>query len=800
MEVDGPHYPIRVEREHATEAKTATRYYERTDLAENGVPFDAEYEAEDAHEARRKFGVVSGDQQAAEQWRTVPLTPPEYELLATAVAGYAVEERPTGEAWEEFEQEVMDWHDRNPVRGDLGAEEYVERLELIAEQYQEWTLDHGPDAEGVDAMLSMELTTPDGSVHSSAEVVVDREQRVGNDIYRVHVLVEQGGDSVLDAQIAEHPHRHSVVREVAAFLDHAEDSGPAWLADSVEDDAEQDDAEEQTTHRIEFGGLPAANAAREEWSEWVCPLDDDERLKTVAFKSGTPEAVLDSIENKALDSRGEQTESITAELTEREREKISEVGGFDQSTTVFNWRSAKGVFAREGMADQFEDAIGNLSDYDGPEEGAEEYISDARQSDAEQGTSSVSGGAMDAGAEDVKQQERAADAARKAQDQGCDHARDLCEHGDPAACEHLQEVCGLEEDEVERLLADSRHDDTRDGEPSEQQDLVTVGGGEYPEMEVTPEAAGALRDSWSGYKSAVGDLDGILDDVREQVQHAQRAMAAINAIRRQHDQEEIEPDRLHDLLDALGGMPQSIPETRTLAHYGATPGVEATADVGGTDPIDYDAPEQNLGGRTIATREGVRRDLNRDPRLREAASEDERGIWDLQHERSQRPNPNERETFEEQMERTHGNDGGDQFAAEQQGTLDVGVESEEVAEEQQVTLTGANAEESDGAVPGAWRRDGTTWKGGPYRVAIDSHDGKEWAVRLFGDDRTYTIADGMREASRAEEVADVFTDRVAPDEVTFHSSDPVVMEAAAEAKKAAAESEGGLSAFGDSDD
>jgi hypothetical protein len=244
---------------------------------------------------------------------------------------------------------------------------------------------------------------------------------------------------------------------------------------------------------VEFSGRDSADAAREEWEEWVCPLDDDKRKKTVSFVSDTPESVREMIEVKAMDSRGEQTTSHTADLSEREREKISDVGGFDQSTTIFNWRSAKGVFAREGLSDQFEDSIGALSDYDGPEEGAEEYIHNARQSDAHQGTSSVSGGSMDDGAEETKQQQRAANAARKAMDQGCDHARKQCDHDAPGACEHLKTVCGYTDEEVATIL-DGQEQPVEDR--TDQRELVTVGGEKYPKMDVTPEQAGALGRSW----------------------------------------------------------------------------------------------------------------------------------------------------------------------------------------------------------------------------------------------------------------------------------------------------------------
>ena len=50
------------------------------------------------------------------------------------------------------------------------------------------------------------------------------------------------------------------------------------------------------SRRIEFGSKDGADAAREEWAEYVCPVDDDARLKTVAFVSDLPNGVQERIE------------------------------------------------------------------------------------------------------------------------------------------------------------------------------------------------------------------------------------------------------------------------------------------------------------------------------------------------------------------------------------------------------------------------------------------------------------------------------------------------------------------------
>ena len=319
------------------------------------------------------------------------------------------------------------------------------------------------------------------------------------------------------------------------------------------------------TDWVEFDSLPAANTARDDWEEYVCPIDDDRRKTQVAFISDTPEAVLDAIEVEAQDARTDsRATSASVELTADERERISDLGGFDQTTTTLSWASAKGVFSREGMGDKFWDAMGALTDYDDPAEGAQSWIDDRRNADATLGTGGASGGTRDDGDTDEQRQRKAGKAAAKARTQGCDRAHNFCEGGDEEACQHLREVCGYDEDEVRTILGDvddRAHDDT------DQRELVTVGGGEFEEMEVTPQVAGALRDSWTGYKAGIGTLADAVEDAQEAAVDARQALAAINSIREKHGQDEMHGDRLHDLLDVLDELPAAIPEVTTLAHF-----------------------------------------------------------------------------------------------------------------------------------------------------------------------------------------------------------------------------------------
>ncbi|MFC7193719.1 hypothetical protein ACFQL4_02210 [Halosimplex aquaticum] len=304
--------------------------------------------------------------------------------------------------------------------------------------------------------------------------------------------------------------------------------------------------------------------------------------------------------------------------------------------------------------------------------------------------------------------EKAGRASRRAQAEGCDHARGHCENGDTDACEFLQESCGYDPEEVDQILGDTRH--VEDDDP-EQRELVTVGGGEYPEMEVTAQEARALRQSWQGYKGAVSDIEEAQERARKGVIHARQAVRAINAIRGQHDQGEIHPNRLHDLLESLAQMPGDIPEVRTLDHFRGR-------QTRGT-PTNVHQP---IGARPIEQGHGRRVEQGRS---------------------------------------------GGQFAQEMQGTL--GGDTT-VTEDRQFTLTGEDASEATGPLPADWTRRGTNWEAGPYKVQVDGDPAAGlWDVKLYGDGERFEIAE-VRDATTAERIAEEFTDRVAPDEVSFHSS------------------------------
>ncbi|UXF51018.1 MAG: hypothetical protein HQRvContig05_8 [Haloquadratum phage sp.] len=527
------------------------------------------------------------------------------------------------------------------------------------------------------------------------------------------------------------------------------------------------------SERVEFGSREAANRARDRYDEYLCPIDDDRRFKTVAFVSDTPESLLQQIEAEASEDRavGNQR-SNTVELTDRERDKIGDLDGFDRTTTTMSWASAKGVFEREGLGDQFRDAIGYLTDYDDPAEGAEQYVREYQEGGS-------GGGSRDVGEEDITGRQREARAAAREQEEGCDHAHDVCRHGDPQACEFLTDACGFDEDEVDEILG--AEDDAGDAPPDE----------------IEGKAAGALSRSWGGYRGAIAELGDALDRVEEAWENATDAADAINGIRARHGQDEMHFDALEvanaDLLDLVRHAAADCEECHadhsdhdhavteddreTLGEF--VESGAASTPVGTSENTD-DAIADRAPNRTVPPEpaEQPTNPLNEVPAFDAPASE-RLGAVAVADATADGDTP----------------DGSDeQFASEQQGTLGVDVEAEQTAEEKQVTLGGADATESNRALPGTWRREGSAWVAGPYRIQIDS-SGSKWAVRLYGPDHRFNVATGVRSADQAEQIAQGFAGRVAPDDVSFHSNDSTVPEAAASAKADAAPDSGGLTEY-----
>jgi hypothetical protein len=242
---------------------------------------------------------------------------------------------------------------------------------------------------------------------------------------------------------------------------------------------------------IDFGRKAAADSAREEWDEYLCS-GDDARMTKVTFASDTPEDVLEEIELDAADARGSTaTGTGQASLTDAEKDRIDFSKG---RASVPHARSVKGLAVDAGVDD--------WTAYYDPTLTVDEH-----RDVMERAARDEQGSRMDA---EEDEQERAAEAARAAKNNQCDHARDHCEHGDPDACEFLKDRCGLDDDQVDQIL------DEDQGDPA---------SGQLP-----GEAYGGLRKLWKKYRAGLGN--------------AKEAAAGINEIRQQYGQDEISFDEL----------------------------------------------------------------------------------------------------------------------------------------------------------------------------------------------------------------------------------------------------------------
>lgn len=527
---------------------------------------------------------------------------------------------------------------------------------------------------------------------------------------------------------------------------------------------------------VRFESQGGADAAREEFSEWVCPIDDDRRFKTVHFVSDTPESVMSQIEARADEGRADADDSPgQVELTDGELDR------FDFSRDKVNvpyLQTIKGYATKFGVDDWTSRVDPTLT--------ADEHESIMRSARSEGGGSRNAMDQLDA--------DRERRAAQRVQEDQCNHAEGHCRNGDEDACEFLQDACGFDESEVNDLLA--RSDGGQMVESDD--DLVTVGGdGDLDEMRVTPEQAGELSRSWQGYKGALAAFETHVEELRDVWHNAQQAARAINEIRLEAEtpREPIHFDALEaaqaDLLDFLRMAADDCHECHAdhADHdHDVTSGDResiSTAVKEGFSETPVGVGDERPPSSELADREPVAPDQSSVGTV--AMDDDDRSI-------------DEREMQEEAARVALDGGSTTSFSPETQNTLDVGLDAETTAQNEQVTLTGEAESESVGALPSDWQRgDGKLFEAGPYGVLWShSPERDRWRVILSGPDNSETLADGLRDEDRAEAIAAEFVERVAPDQVSFHNSDRIVPQAAAEAKQVTAPDDGGLSQFGDS--
>lgn len=200
--------------------------------------------------------------------------------------------------------------------------------------------------------------------------------------------------------------------------------------------------------QVDVQSLDSAGEIRDRYDEFLHP-DDNRGRTTVQFVADVPDGVVRQARAAADETAADRGRSQSTSLTEREREQIKSIGGFTQSRTTANWRSAKGVFEREGLGDQFRDAIGSINDYDDPIEGAEAYVERHKARQAEAGVGGV--GAMDVGETDIQQRQRAGRAAAREQESLEASAIEGAKRGHQEAIDALVLEAGWDRAEAEAL-------------------------------------------------------------------------------------------------------------------------------------------------------------------------------------------------------------------------------------------------------------------------------------------------------------------------------------------------------------
>jgi len=244
---------------------------------------------------------------------------------------------------------------------------------------------------------------------------------------------------------------------------------------------------------VEFGTRADANTVRDDQADHLTGRFD-RRYSKVELVDDVPDDVEAEIRGIAADGRADRESGAGhVELTDGEKRRVGPFTGDN------NYRKATAVKAA------FLDAgIGDWEAHYDPELQADENTARIEQIRQQQTGADVSDGPTE-----QERLAKEANAAQRVDGEGCNHARDMCQHGDPDACEFLAEECGADETEVSSLL------DSAEAVPYDHLD---------------GEVKGALSRSWSGYKVSVKRLAGLLDEVQREFRNAERAAATIDAI------------------------------------------------------------------------------------------------------------------------------------------------------------------------------------------------------------------------------------------------------------------------------
>lgn len=298
---------------------------------------------------------------------------------------------------------------------------------------------------------------------------------------------------------------------------------------------------------IEFSGKAEADAFRSSHPDKLCPIDDDKRTKTVH--------VTDAASEKLADVGGSGgSETAPVELTSNE--------AVSAASTALNRATGRPEYHQEHV-DELKEALPPVDDpgrVDVSDDAAEtlraavddyrrelhEAANNGRPSiyDAETHLDWATAAARDLHDGDLPELpdvEDAREAKREDRKQeNCEHAKGYCVQGEPEACEFLREECGLEQGDIDDLLAE------REPERPDPSEL---------EPELTDKERGALKRSWNGYQGAVSKLDEAISTLEEAWENAQAAAKAIDGVRAGVGEEPIHfrelEERQAELLDLV---------------------------------------------------------------------------------------------------------------------------------------------------------------------------------------------------------------------------------------------------------
>jgi len=292
---------------------------------------------------------------------------------------------------------------------------------------------------------------------------------------------------------------------------------------------------------IEFATKATADRFRDTFEEYICPIDDDARMRTVHFVSDTPDHLIEQ-------ARAESDEGVALRddapgqvpLTDAERDRID---FSKEGVNVPYARSIKALAQKHGVSDWTAHFDSSLT--------VDEHRQVMRESGREGGGARCEPDERDA--------ERQANAAATEQEEGCNHAHDHCEHGDPDACEYLQNACGYSEDEVSEILAEPEPA-TGDGPIDDDASPLS------PPEDLDGARVGAYLRSVRGYLNATDAVAEHIDKLRESLEHANDAARAVNGIRTDAGLEPIHFTKLEDANAELTDLVRMVAATCEECH------------------------------------------------------------------------------------------------------------------------------------------------------------------------------------------------------------------------------------------